>query len=323
MKKVILYNPSVGSLNLGDEIIFRSAYDELHSYIAGDFVVNISTHLPVSNMYLRYLKDADVKFVCGSNLLDSKMDARFRQWDITWLNMKLVGPCVLMGVGWRQYQKEVSLYTKILYKNILSKTWLHSVRDSYTEKKLQKIGVYNVINTGCTTMWSLTPEHCSTIPTEKASKVLCTITDYYPDPEKDRVLINVLCRNYKEVYLWLQGYNDYSYLKTFMNDEKVIILPPSIEKFDEKLAEDDIEYVGTRLHGGIRALQKKKRVTIIGVDNRSLEKQKDFNLHVIKRSELEKLDQVLNSEFSTAISIPHDAIRRWKEQFVSLRKERV
>jgi polysaccharide pyruvyl transferase WcaK-like protein len=323
MKKVILYNPSVSSLNMGDEIIFRGAYDELRSHISEAFVVNISTHLQASNMYLRYLKDADLKFVCGSNLLDSKLDARFRQWDITWLNMKLVGPCILMGVGWRQYQKDVSLYTKILYKNILAKNWIHSVRDSYTEKKLREIGFHNIINTACPTMWSLTPEHCSAISTKKASKVICTITDYSPDPEKDRMFFNILCRNYKEVYLWLQGYNDYSYFKSFMPNNQLTILPPSIDILDEKLSEDDIEYVGTRLHGGIRALQKKKRTTIIGIDNRALEKQKDFNLHVIKRSEIEKLEQMLNSEFTTAISVPHDAVREWKGQFTNLSEKGV
>jgi len=301
---------------MGDEIIFRGAYDELRSHITESFVVNISTHLPVSNMYLRYLKDADFKFVCGSNLLDSKMDARFRQWDITWLNMKLVGPCILMGVGWRQYQKEVSLYTKILYKKILSKNWTHSVRDSYTEKKLRGIGIHNVLNTGCPTMWLLTPEHCSAIPTKKASKVVCTITDYSPDAVKDRLLLKILSKNYKEVYLWQQGYNDYSYIKSLgLDDIRFAILPPSIDALDEKLSEDDIEYVGTRLHGGIRALQKKKRTTIIGIDNRALEKQKDFNLNVINRSDLEQLEWLINSEFSTAIDLPIDAIQTWKEQF--------
>jgi len=322
VKKVILYNPSISSLNMGDEIIFRGAFDELSSHIKDSFVVNVSTHLPVSNMYLRYLKDADIKFVCGSNLLDSRMDARFRQWDITWLNMSLVGPCVLYGVGWRQYQQNVSLYTKILYKNVLSKKWMHSVRDSYTENKLRGIGFENVINTGCPTMWSLSPEHCSEIPIKKAKKVICTITDYHPNPEKDRMLINILCGNYEEVYLWLQGSNDYAYYRTLGLGNTVTILPPSVDILDDRLAGDDVEYVGTRLHGGIRALQKKKRTTIIGIDNRALEKQKDFNLPVVNRTELETLEQVLNSEFSTTIKIPHDAIQKWIGQFAWLSESR-
>lgn len=318
MRKVILYNPSISSLNMGDEIIFRSIYNELYSFFAEDFIVNISTHLPVSNMYLRFLKDADYKFVCGSNLLDSKMNARFRQWDVTWKNIKLVGPCILIGVGWRQYQKKVNLYTKLLYKSVLSKDMIHSVRDSYTAKKLNETGFYNVINTSCPTMWSLTPEHCADIPTKKANKVICTITDYNTDIEKDSKFIDILYKNYKEVYLWLQGYNDYSYIKSLSLENKVKLIPPTVDALDEKLSEDDIEYVGTRLHGGIRALQKKRRSIIIGIDNRALEKQKDFNLNVIKRDDLEKLEWLLHTEFKTDIHIPLDAIKKWKGQFKDL-----
>lgn len=315
MRKVVLYNPSVSSLNMGDEIIFRSIYNELHSFFSDDFIVNISTHLPVSNMYLRFLKDANYRIVCGSNLLDSRMNARFRQWDITWKNMKLVGPCILMGAGWRQYQKKVNLYTKILYKNVLSSDMIHSVRDSYTANKLKEIGLHNVINTSCPTMWSLTPEHCVDIPTKKSTTVICTITDYNANAEQDKIFIDILHKNYKKVYLWLQGYNDYSYIKSLSLDNKVNLIPPSVNALDEKLSEDDIEYVGTRLHGGIRALQKKRRTIIIGIDNRALEKQKDFNLKVMHRDELENLEYLLYTEFKTDIHIPIDAIEKWKGQF--------
>ena len=49
---------------------------------------------------------------------------------------------------------------------------------------------------------------------------------------------------------------------------------------------ENIDYVGTRLHAGIRALQHKKRTIIIGIDNRAIEKAKDFNLTVIDRKNI-------------------------------------
>ena len=315
MRKIILFNPSISSLNLGDEIIFRSIYNELKEFFHEDFIVNISTHLPISNRYMRYISDADYKIVCGTNLLQSKMNGRFRQWDIRWTNIKYIRPVILLGVGWWQYQARPNLYTKFLYKRLLATDFLHSVRDSYTENKLKDIGFKNVINTGCPSMWPLTPNHCKDIPTKKANKVILTFTDYNTDINSDTMLFNILYKNYKEVYVWLQGYNDFSYIKSLSLENKVKIIPPSVDALDEKLLDEDIEYVGTRLHAGIRALQKKKRAIIIGIDNRALEKKKDFNIPVIDRANLKELGNVLYSELKTDIHLPIEKIKQWKEQF--------
>ena len=67
---------------------------------------------------------------------------------------------------------------------ILDSTYLHSVRDSYTEKKLKQIGIDNVINTSCPTMWRLTEEFCSHIPCKKQDTVVTTITDYRKNIER-------------------------------------------------------------------------------------------------------------------------------------------
>jgi len=315
MKKIILYTPSLSTLNLGDKIIFKSILEELNPLINGNFIVKISTHLPLSNMYLRYLKDADIRFVCGSNLLDSKQNARFKQWYVKLSNIKLIGPCILIGVGWRQYEKSANIYTRLLYKYILSQEYYHSVRDSYTLNKLNEIGILNVINTGCPSMWSLTPEHCANIPSSKANRVICTLTDYNIDMERDKKFLNILLNNYKEVYFWVQGYNDLSYLKMLSYENRLKIVPPSIKALENLLEEDDIEYVGTRLHAGLMALKKQKRSIIIAVDNRALEKQKDFNIIAIKREMIEDLERLLNSKIKINISIPVNNIKKWKKQF--------
>lgn len=94
------------------------------------------------------------------------------------------------------------------------------------------------------------------------------------------------------------------------------ILPARLRAYENLLTSDDMDFVGTRLHAGIKALQNKKRSIIIGVDNRAIEKQKDFNLTVISRDKLkEQLADKVNSNFSTEINIPTENIREWKTQF--------
>ncbi|ETT45155.1 capsular exopolysaccharide biosynthesis protein (Wzm) [Paenibacillus sp. FSL R7-269] len=315
-KKIVLYNPAVSSLNIGDHIIFDGAFNQLENVLKEAFIVEISTHLPVSR-YLRHLKDSDFNFVCGSNLLRGKMNRLFRQWDINIFNAARMKNSILVGVGWWQYGDEPNIYTKMLYKKVLSMKYLHSVRDSYTEMQLKKMGFENVINTSCPTMWSLTEEHCLEIPTNKAQNVVCTLTDYNKDFAKDREMLNILSNNYKNVYLWLQGIKDYDYFCELVpKNNNIHLVAPNLKAYDEIL-EKDIDYIGTRLHAGIRALQKKKRSIIIGIDNRAIEKQKDFNLTCITRSEIDSLPKLINEKFSTDIKIPIDNINKWKTQFTN------
>lgn len=96
---------------------------------------------------------------------------------------------------------------------------------------------------------------------------------------------------------------------------KVNIIPPSSNAYNSFLAENDTDYVGTRLHGGIRALQHGIRSVIIGIDDRSLEIQKDINLPVLARKDIQELGAMLLSEFSTKLILPLQDIQKWKDQF--------
>lgn len=318
MKKIVLYSPGLSSMNLGDKIIAESAKENLHEILNNAFTVEIATHLPQSYYYMRHLKNADLKFVLGSNLLKSTFFGFKRQWDITLRLSKITGPCILMGAGWWQYGNKPNLYTIILLKSVLSKNHIHSVRDEYTLDMLKSIGIKNVINTGCPTMWKLTKEHCMQIKKGKSKNVVFTITDYYKNVDKDTFMINILLKNYANVYFWPQGLADYEYFNYLVKDNcKIKIIEPSLEAFNMVLGNGEIDYVGTRLHGGIRALQKKVRTLIISIDNRAKEIHNSFNIPIIDRNDIEKLDKVINENIETYINIPIDNINKWLGQFIS------
>ncbi|SDK97122.1 polysaccharide pyruvyl transferase family protein [Halanaerobium congolense] len=316
MKKILLHDPGISTMNLGDKIISKSAKNELNMILGKSFAIEISTHLPKSYYYMRHFKNFDYKFVLGSNLLKSTFFGFKRQWDITWRLSKYTGPSILMGVGWWQYGNKPNFYTKLLLKSLLSSEYLHSVRDDYTSRMLKKIGINNVINTSCPTMWNLTKDHCKQIKKNKSDKVVFTLTNYNKDMQKDLKLVKILKKNYREIYFWPQGLLDYEYLTELnVNIDNVMILDPSIKAFDGVLNEENIDYVGTRLHGGIRSLQYKNRTIIISIDNRAKEKSRSFNIPIIERNNIDTLYSLINSSIITDINIPISNIKKWKNQF--------
>ena len=97
---------------------------------------------------------------------------------------------------------------------------------------------------------------------------------------------------------------------------KVVFIDPSLDALDDLLQTESLDYVGTRLHCGIRSLQHKRRSLIIAVDNRATEMGKDFNLPVVQRNDVAiTLDKKINSVWRTDIQIDQDAINTWKNQF--------
>lgn len=315
MKHILMIDPAVSAVNIGDEIISESIRKQISFLLKDSFITNISSHLPLSWNYKYAIGDCDYKFVCGSNLLMGKLNGRFKQWHIGYQDIKFLRNSIIIGAGWWQYNNEPNLYTKVLYRNILSKDYIHSVRDDYTVKMLNKVGIHNVINTGCATMWDLTPEHCAEISDKKSDTVVFTLTDYKKNVEKDKELIKILCNNYSKIYFWPQGVGDYSYFNSLNPSDDIMVIPPNLKAYDSVLENESIDYVGTRLHGGIRALQKKRRTIIIAVDNRANEKKKDFNLVCVDRNNLDDLSNLIVGGWKTDIHIPLDNIALWKAQF--------
>ena len=317
-KSIVVLDTSIATYNVGDEVIMDAVNNELFTLFSDNRFIRLPTHEVIHKTGLSYIRRSDFTFLGGSNILSSNM-LKYKQWKIMmWQALFIKEKITLLGVGWRNYQSAPNFYTRVLLKKILSRDTTHSVRDSYTLNFLQELGFTNVINTSCPTMWNLTAEHCKQIPENKAETVVFTLTDYDKDTRNDTFLIDILLNNYQYIYFWVQGKNDYHYLHSLVGEkdlERIKIIPPNLKAYDSFLQQNICDYVGTRLHGGIRALQNKKRTIIIGIDNRALEKKKDFNMTVIERNELALLQDLINGAIKTIISIPIEAIESWKSQF--------
>jgi len=193
---------------------------------------------------------------------------------------------------------------------------MHSVRDSYTKEKLESMGISNVLNTCCPTTWGLTPEHCAGIPTTKVEAVVVTLTDYNQQAEADYKLLCKLMGYYKKIYYWVQGVGDKNYIESFkLPRDRVEIIDPNLRSYDEILGKEACDYIGLRLHAGIRAIQYKKRALILAVDNRATEISRDIGLNVVERSDMSGIEKFIQEPFSTKLNIPFEAIEMWKSQF--------
>ena len=311
MKKIALFDPSIASDNLGDEIISRSSKNVVDKIFPNSFYVEYPTHLSIGLLEsIKYKKNHnyDFSFVLGSNLLKSSFLGLKNQWKITYLQSFFVNKVILLGVGWWQYKNMPNFYTKQLLKKLLSRDYLHSVRDEYTKLMLNKIGIHNVINTGCPTTWELDN---SEINIKKKKSVVITLTDYNKS-NYDKVFIDLILKIYDEIYFWPQGFSDLDYFNELYKGNMIKILSPNLGAYLKILNKDKVDYLGTRLHAGIMALQNGVNSTIIAIDNRAQEISKDINLRIIKRENIENFSNVTEK---TNIQLKTDNIRKFITQF--------
>lgn len=325
--KNLILDTSNATENLGDFIIMDAVRNQLRRIFPDDFFVYSTTHDAPSHKGYEWANVAKYKFIGGSNLLSERFIGRNRaQWRFGFRDVRRMNNFVGVGLGWQSdisydslLSKPLVIAQKSLYHKALSNEYIHSVRDSFTQAKLAKYGIKS-INTACVTMWDLTSEHLQKIPTSKADKVVMTITDYRDTTEhKDsyKNMIEVLLKMYTEVEMWIQAPGDIELLNklNLSNPKKIKLVNPNLQAYDEVL-DQDVDYVGTRLHAGIRALQHGKRTLVIEVDNRAREIAKDTNLPTLSYLEMDKLETILSRKLTMDIKIPFDQIELWKEQFV-------
>ena len=315
--KVIRFNTAENTDNLGDYIIMKYCGDVLNELYHECEFIDIPTHCLPLHEQEEQVKKTKQKFVCGTNILTSNVEVHWNWCLPEGLRRKLdYRNVILLGAGWKNYEGECSEYTEMIYKSMLNPVVIHSVRDQYTEKMLKKAGIPNVVNTGCPTMWRLTPEFCQNIPRKKARNVITTITDYRQNVDNDSQMLKILGRNYEQVYLWLQGKHDKEYLETLSVPSNLVPIAGGLDIYEQYLERGNIDYIGTRLHAGIFALNYCIRSLIIAVDNRAVEIARDTNLPILDRNDLSQcLESLIQCEWKTKIHINQKNIDLFKAQF--------
>lgn len=311
---ILVYDTSLKSDNLGDEIInfyCNKIFDELGINVK----CRIPTHVKPTKEEEKKISVEIPKLITGTNILSSKLEAPYL-WNKP-SKEYMVDNIVLMGNGWELYSEFDTPYTKLFYKKMLDNNFYHSVRDEYSKQKLDSMGIKKVLNTACPTTWNLSIDFCESIPRKRGKDVVTTITDYSEDKSNDWFMLEVLLDLYENVYIWIQGERDLEYIRNFSRMNELKIVDRTLSAYNDLLKNEDLDYVGTRLHAGIHALNNHRRSIIVSIDNRAREMGRDINLPIIERSDLkDKLVDLISSEWATEIKLPMENIELWKKQFI-------
>lgn len=327
MSRLLFLDTSIFSANIGDQIIVENIRRQMAPILERSFVLSAPTQ--ISTLDYRMLlsrnfaqwaaKSCDYSLVCGTNLLVAKRRvfpfSLSASWKVGFPSALLLNNCILVGCGLNSHDTKPNFLSKTLYKRLLTDRFMHSVRDSQAHEFLNNIGIKS-INTGCPTTWSLTESHCRQIPSQKSKNVVFTLTDYNQHPVSDLLMINTLIKNYENIYFFPQGLNDNEYFNSLnFGNTRIQAIYPNLMAYKKLLEEQDIDYVGTRLHGGVLAMQYKRRSIIISIDNRTSAMGNDIGLNTILRDKIESLDEVINSNIPTKININYAGISEWLHQF--------
>jgi hypothetical protein len=312
MMLVNVFDTAIESDNLGDHIIMDAVWSVVRPLLADASFLRTPSHRRASMAEILAGRKAALSIVGGTNILKSHMLVR-GNWRITPLDYLAWRNVVLFGVGWQQYGGEADVPTRLFFRSVLSKTMLHSVRDLHTYAKLRP-HVPTTIYTACPTMWMLDEERCRRVAVRKARHAIFAVTYYRPAPAQDRAVFELLKRHYEKVYFWPQQSRDLPYARE-IGLEGFIPIKPDVAEYDRVLDHEDVDFIGARLHGGIRALQRGRRALIVPVDNRATEISKSTVLPVASRDEPEAIERWILDPQPTRIVLPWSAIAQWKAQF--------
>lgn len=317
---ICLINPSLFSLsklspNIGDHIISRASHRELKKIFGHDAKISeIPSHSFLDLNSINLLKKSDVIIVGGSNLLWFRFFPP-ASWPIGPIEFMKYNNLVLMGVGWGAYNIKAGFYSKFIASKVLSSSYLHSLRDNYTaEICKKKLGLKNTLNTGCHTTWQLAETKIE-YPKDKSDMCIFSLTDYDKSPKEDMELIGQLSSLYEgNIILWPQGAGDLSYAKSLGYDGKYI--EPNLDAYIRFLEKTpSVDYIGTRLHAGVLALEYGLNALIMAIDNRAIEISKDINLPILERTNIVSLKDSIINGFKINLNFNKDAIATWKSQF--------
>jgi polysaccharide pyruvyl transferase WcaK-like protein len=303
--------------NCGDEIIAESARLEISAAIPDAFQATIPTHERLGPRSWRFLQQAHYGgIIAGSNILTDRLPFD-RQWRLRPQDLLFARNLVLLGAGWRSYGRHARPLGGRVLRHILSPSAIHSVRDAFTAAQLRDRGIENVRNTACVTMWRLDLERLASLPRERAEHVVTTVNVSHQGGIDQEILARLL-KSYETVFIWPQGLDDVAYIDGLAKSmPRLVVLGPTLAAYDAVLQAGLVDFVGNRLHGGIRALQKGRRALILSLDNRAAEIARDTCLPVISlENGLTALDDWLGRPDPIEIVLPKPAIAAWREQFM-------
>jgi len=312
------------SFNLGDSIIGRHCQVIIRSLFPQHDLVKIPLHVPLSSADLRRIRQADFAFVGGSNVLKSRRgkDPRLTvkpRW------RALFPPrleLILLGMGWATADAFVSPAQRLYYRSILSHTLRHSLRDASALANLQRIGFESALHTGCPTLWELKESSLNLKFDAARPDAVLTLAGHHPQRERDEALVRaVLEHTPGKIFFFAQHEEDAHCLRSLdafkRNSAHFELLPPSIDAYLELLkSAGRLNYIGTRLHGGIEALNHGLPTLIVAIDHRAREMRRGSGLPVIERSDAEGLARWFRGDLDMPpIRVAREAIHGWRSQF--------
>ncbi|HCD5273717.1 TPA: polysaccharide pyruvyl transferase family protein, partial [Klebsiella pneumoniae] len=125
----------------------------------------------------------------------------------------------------------------------------------------------------------------------------------------------LLLSKYDSVYLWLQGDGDLKFLKEIGYQDKVKIIAPSLNAYENVLISDtSIDYIGTRLHAGVFALQNLRRTLVVAIDNRAKEISADTNLPIVERGDIQTISDWIDGGSETVLTLKNEEIYKFRKQ---------
>lgn len=305
MKHIALITPEISSLNLGDTILFDHIYDEMSKLFPDYFLIKIPAYNLFDERSEYIMNKCEFAIFCGTGMLRNELAFH---WSIKKGDFK--NNVVLLGCGWNRYEDSpINKSTAKLYESVLSKEYVHSVRDDYTADKLEQLSGIDSINTSCPTMWNINTDK---IKKRKSKNALFTVNAVRSNYYGDRSILKMLNRNYDNVYFFPQSPYDYDYAKGL--DCELNYLSGNTNSLYKFVNTVNFDYIGSRLHCGIHCLANDKRSIIVAVDNRAAEISKNTGLPVMEY-DAEQIEEEIYNPTEIEITLPTKAIKEWKEQF--------
>ena len=117
------------------------------------------------------------------------------------------------------------------------------------------------------------------------------------------------------MYFWSQTYGGYKTLRSYENCDKIKYIDPELNEYRKFILENDVDYVGTRLHGGVFAMQNKKRAINLSVAHRAEEFDR-YHINVLPQDDIQAIDEKINSDFATAVTVDYKIVNEWLSQFL-------